>query len=223
MEVPAERKQQIEDEERQRLAEDRYREQVRARLSADAGSSVPPHLPRASEPARRTSGQVWLGVLAVIIIAAIIVVNGNRTKVRASDDAMPAAVPVHESSVHYVPETQKIASGQIVVRPGGYVQYRFEITPEMRNARVMGRFGVSGGMGNDIEAVIATEDEFANWINGRQARVLYCSQGRKTTDAFNVTLAPGTYYLGFNNRFSVFSAKDVSLEVELIDLRMETY
>ena len=39
-----------------------------------------------------------------------------------------------------MPVSQKIASGQIVVRANGYVQYRFQITPDMRNAHVSGRF-----------------------------------------------------------------------------------
>lgn len=110
-----------------------------------------------------------------------------------------------------------------MVRANGYVQYRFQITPEMREAHVAGRFNASGGSGNDIEAVIATEDEFTNWVNGHQARVFYSTQGRKTTDTFDVRLAPGTYYLGFNNRFSALTAKDVFLEVDLNYQRMETY
>jgi len=85
----------------------------------------------------------------------------------------------------------------------------------MGNAHVNGRFNASGGTGNDIEAVIATEDEFTNWINGHQARVVYSTQGRKTADAFDVRLAPGTYYLAFNNRFSAFASKNLSLQVDL--------
>jgi hypothetical protein len=123
--------------------------------------------------------------------------------------------------VRYIPVSQKLASGQIVVRARGYVQYKFEVTPEMRNAHVSGRFNASGGNGNDVEAVIATEEEFTNWVNGHEARVFYSTQGRKTTDTFDVRLAPGTYYLAFNNRFSALSAKDVFLEVDLEFQRVE--
>lgn len=221
MELTPERKQQIEDEEKQRLAEEHYRAQVRASLNTNTGPSVPQPAPRAPEPPQRKSRVGWLlGVLAVVIVGAVIL--ANRTSAPASDSPA-AAAPVRAPSVRYVPATQKIASGQIVVRANGYVQYRFQITPEMRSAHVSGQFNASGGTGNDIEAVIATEAEFTNWVNGHQAQVFYSTQGKKTTDTFDVRLGPGTYYLAFNNRFSALTAKDVFLEVDLNYQRMETY
>lgn len=221
MELTPERKQQIEDEERQRLAEEQYRAQVRTNLSASTGPSAPSSAPRAPEPPQRKSRVSWLlAVLAVVIVGAVIL--ANRTNAPASDSPATAA-PVRAPSVRYVPATQKIASGQIVVRANGYVQYRFQITPEMRSAHVSGQFNASGGSGNDIEAVIATEAEFTNWVNGHQAQVFYSTQGKKTTDTFDVRLGPGTYYLAFNNRFSALTAKDVFLEVDLNYQRAETY
>lgn len=223
MELTPERKQQIEDEEKQRLAEEKYRAQVRASINPTSGPSVPRSAPRPPEPEQRKSRvALLLGILAVVIVGAFIVVNSNSTRTPAPDS--PGAVAAARApSVRYVPVSQKIASGQIEVRASGYVQYRFQITPEMRDAHVSGRFNASGGTGNDIEAVIASEDEFTNWINGHQARVFYSTQGRKTTDTFDVRLGPGTYYLAFNNRFSALSAKDVFLEVDLNSQRMETY
>jgi hypothetical protein len=216
-----ERRQQIEEEERLRLAEEQYRAHVRANLSASTGPSVPPSTPRAPEPPQRKSRVGWLlGVLAVVIVGAVIL--ANRTSAPASDSPA-SATPARAPSIRYVPASQKIASGQIVVRANGYVQYHFQITPEMRSAHVSGQFNASGGAGNDIEAVIATEAEFTNWVNGHQARVFYSTQGKKTTDTFDVRLAPGTYYLAFNNRFSAITAKDVFLEVGLNYDRAETY
>lgn len=217
MELSPERKQQIEDEERQRLAEEQYRAQVRANLNTSTPRSVPPSESRTAEPERSKSRVGWLlGILAVVAVVAMVLVNNSP---RVAFPALPARAP----NVRYVPADQKIASGQIVVRAAGYVQYRFQVTPEMRNAHITGRFNASGGTGNDIEAVIATEEEFTNWINGHQARVFYSTQGRKTTDTFDVRLGPGTYCLAFNNRFSAFSAKDVFLEVDLNSQKMETY
>ena len=210
MEPTPERKQQIEEEEKQRLAEEQYRAQVRANLTAAPGPSFAP--PRPPELARRKSRVgLLLAILAAVIVGAIILENRNST-------SAPFA-----PSIRYVPATQKIATGQIVVRANGYVQYRFQITPDMRSAHVAGRFNASGGIGNDIEAVVTTEDEFTNWINGHQARVFYTTQGRKTTDTFDVQLGPGTYYLAFNNRFSAFSSKEVFLEVDLNYQHVETH
>jgi hypothetical protein len=223
MELTPERKQQIEDEEKQRLAEEKYREQVRASMNPTAGPNVPPSTPRAPEPAHRKShvGLV-LGIFAAVIAGIVILVNSNSTHTPASDN-LGTASAARKPSVRYVPVDQKIASGQIVVRANGYVQYRFEITSEMRNAHISGQFNASGGTGNDIEAVIAKEAEFTNWVNGHQAHVFYSTQGKKTTDTFDVRLAPGTYYLAFNNRFSALTSKDVFLEVDLNYDRMETY
>ena len=119
--------------------------------------------------------------------------------------------------------TQKIATGEVVVKARGYVQYRFQITPEMRDTRISGSFNASGGSGNDVEAVIAAESEYMNWINGHQARVFYGTQGRKTTDNFDVRLGLGTYYFAVSNRFSALSDKYVFLNVDLNYSKVETY
>ncbi len=222
MELTPERKQQIEDEEKQRLSEEQYRAQVRANLSAKTVPSVPPSAPRSPKPPERKSRvALLLAILAIAIVGAVIL--ANRTSAPVSDSPVPATTPVRAPSVRYVPATQKIASGQIVVRAKGYVQYRFQITPEMLGPHVSGNFNASGGTGNDVEAVIATEADFTNWVNGHQARVIYSTQGKKTTDTFDVRLTPGTYYLAFSNRFSAMTAKDVFLEVDLNYARPETY
>ena len=220
MELTPERRQQIEEEEKQRSAEEQYREQVRTNLNATPSPSLSPAARRAPEPGQTRSRVGWLlGILAIVIVGAVTLMNSHGNTAPVGSAAAPARTP----SIRYIPVTQKIASGQIVVRANGYVQYRFQITPDMRDAHVNGRFNASGGTGNDIEVVIATEEEFTNWINGHQARVFYSTQGRETTDTFDVRLAPGTYYMAFNNRFSAFSAKDVFLEVDLNSNKMETY
>lgn len=221
MDLTPERRQQIEEEERQRLAEEQYRAQIRANLTANPQPSAM----HAAEPEQRSSAGKWLlGVVIVFLVIFLVLVSNRRNPPAAAETPTrgSSATPARMPSIRYVPVSQKLASGQIVVRAGGYIQYRCEITPDMRNAHVSGRFNAAGGTGNDIEAVIATEEEFTNWVNGHQARVFYSTQGRKTTDTIDVRLAPGTYYLAFNNRFSTFSAKDVFLEVDLDFQRLET-
>lgn len=219
MELTPERKQQIEEEERQRVAEERYRAQFRANLST--GPSVPQPAPSVPEPQRKSRVGWLLGTLAVVAVVAVIL--ASRTSSAPASDSPGTATPVRAPSVRYVPESQKIASGQIVVRANRHVEYRFQITPDMRDAHVTGRFNAAGGSGNDVAAVIAKEDEFTNWINGHEARVFYSTQGKKTTDTFDVRLGPGTYYLAFSNKFSAFTDKDVFLEVDLNFQRIQTY
>jgi hypothetical protein len=85
----------------------------------------------------------------------------------------------------------------------------------MGNTTVSGTFNASGGNGNDIIGVIADESNFSNWINGHQTQVYWSTKGRETTGNFSVTLRPGTYYLAFSNKFSTFTAKQLSLDVQM--------
>jgi hypothetical protein len=224
MELTPERKQQIEEEERRRVAEERYRAQVRTNLNVPPSPTLPPPLPHAQEPVSRKA-PVWLWVLGIlaVVVAGVVILMKNMDTSTLRPTSPTAATGARAPGRRYVPVSQKIASGQIGVRAKDYMQYQFQITPDMRNAHISGHFSASGGSGNDIEVVIATEDEFANWINGHQARVFYSTQGRKTTDTFDVHLAPGMYYLAFNNRFSAITAKNVLLDVDLDSEKMETY
>mgnify|MGYP000539575673 CR=1 FL=1 len=219
MELTPERKQQIEEEERQRVAEEQYRAKVRASLNTATAQPV------AAAPERRKSHVgLLLGILAIVAVVAVILVNSNSSRSTDSDGSTPrAARAASPPSVRYVPVSQSIASGQVVVKANGYVQYRIQITADMRDARISGNFNASGGSGNDVSAVIASESEYTNWINGHEARVYYSTQGKKTTDSFDVRLAPGTYYFAVSNKFSAFSDKYVFLNADLKYSRMETY
>jgi hypothetical protein len=212
--LTAEDQKRIEDEEKHRIAEEQYRAEVRARLQ-------PPPTTR-----RRTKYSWLLGVCIVAVIITLLLISLNARRgsdpapgsvARAASSAAPRA-----PSIRYVPVTQKIASGQVAVRAHGYVLYRIEVQPSMRAARVSGSFNASGGIGNDVAVVIATEPEFANWINGHQANVFYAT-GRKTTGSFDVQLAPGRYCFAINNTFSLISQKYVFLDVNLDYQRIEMY
>jgi len=105
-----------------------------------------------------------------------------------------------------------LISGSVIVKAGTIYFVKFTVDG---SARVVGRFETTGGPGNDIQAVIASSDEFENWQNGHQARVLF--QTEKTTVAtVDVPInQPGTYYLAFNNKFSVQSDKTVTGNIVL--------
>jgi hypothetical protein len=82
--------------------------------------------------------------------------------------------------------------------------------------RVEGTFSATGGAGNDVEAYIFSNDDFVNWQNRHRVRTFYNS-GRVTQGTLEVTLPPiaGTYYLVFNNNFSLLSAKTVQTSIRL--------
>jgi hypothetical protein len=214
MELTPEEKQRIEEEEKRRLAEEWYRAEVRAQLQQ---TSEPPRVAR-FEAGQEKSGFGWL-----LVVVGFIVVGGILWTVFSSrsDSSKPKAVGWFGPKVRYVPVSEKIAAGQIVVKAGGYVQYKIHVTPAMSPVQVRGRFNASGGSGNDIAAVLAREDDFENWINGHRAKVYFGTDDRQTTGSFDVELGPGDYVLAFSNQFSVFSDKYVFLDVEMKYMKRE--
>ena len=130
---------------------------------------------------------------------------------------------VFAPGVRYIPVTRKIASGRVMVKPRERAAYRIEITPDMRNAQIIGNFTAYGGATNAVSAVIMQDAEYANWIKGQAAEAFYTSGGQKSTDQFALRLGPGNYELGISNRLSRSGPKYVFIDVDLIYYRLETY
>ncbi len=214
-----EERQRIEEEERKRQEEEQYRAEVRANLRQ-------PEPGEGATPVKQSNWLVWLlGITSAVAIVTLIVIYSSSPPSKSGNEGAPvgksAAGPVPKT--RYVPVTRKVATGQILVKANGHVQYRITITPDMVEPTVTGSFNASGGSGNDITAVLADETNFINWINGHQARVFWGTEGRQTTGNFGVRLRPGTYYLAFSNKFSAFTDKQVFLEVDLNYKRAEAY
>jgi hypothetical protein len=91
--------------------------------------------------------------------------------------------------------------------------YQFSAPAGSASVRIEGHFRASGGLGNDIEVFVMNEDSYANWQN-RHATRTYFSSGRMTQGTFDVELPSdaGTYYLVFNNRFSLLTQKTINAE-----------
>jgi len=94
----------------------------------------------------------------------------------------------------------------------GYYYYKLDAPPGATNVTLQGNFTASGGSGNDIEAYVMSEADFVNWQNGHAAKTYYNS-GKVTVGNITVNLPAdaGTYYLMFNNKFSLLSSKSVRL------------
>jgi hypothetical protein len=184
-------RQRIEDEERKRIAEEQYRAEVRGKLQATTATS---------QPHGHHRGRMILLAVAACSLVAL---------------GMWTAASHSQKPPTYVPVSLSVASGQIAVPARDYVKYDIQVLPEMRQAHVVGTFEALGGSGNDIAAVIAKPDEFQNWINGPEAKVYYSTHDRETTGTFDVQVGPGSYVLGFSNRFSALSAKEVTVAATL--------
>jgi hypothetical protein len=113
------------------------------------------------------------------------------------------------------PRTEVLSNGEFALSATQYRYIRFEVPQNTSAVRVEGTFSASGGAGNDIEAYVFSDDDFVNWQNRHHVRAFYNS-GRATQGTLEVTLPlAGTYYLVFNNNFSLFSSKTVQTSIRL--------
>ena len=110
---------------------------------------------------------------------------------------------------------EAVVNGAFIVEPRTFKPFKIVVTPQMANARLEGTFSATGAR-NDIEVTLLTEAEFANWQNRRTFEPTYVS-GRVTSGKIEVTLpaAAATYFVVFSNRFSFFSNKAVTADVQL--------
>ena len=156
----------------------------------------------------------WMIALSLILGGALLLLGLSNVS-PARSEGTHLTYPESQPPPRWVPVSEKIATGQITVKSGSSIPFRVQITPDMRDAHIVGKFTASGGSKNDITAVLASEDEFPNWNNGHSAKVYYSTDGRKTTDQLDVSLTPGTYIFAFSNKFSASTDKYVMAEIEL--------
>jgi hypothetical protein len=208
MELSDEQKKRILEEEHQRLAEEQYRTQVRQELQNPTATNPTSPVVEPPKTAKRGAGKTLAIVLFVIIgaIAALVFIARSSMQ-KASEPYAPSVIATKH--------TEKIGTGQFVVAAGKVFYYRIPIN-DVRDIRIVGHFLALGGQGNDIDVVLADETNFGLWMDRQPAKVYYQS-GRATSGDIDVKLSPmnATYYLCFDNRFSVISAKTVNADLTL--------
>jgi hypothetical protein len=137
-------------------------------------------------------------------------VQQPRTPTRQVAPPLPPAPP----NYNYQPERtvggEFLVNESFSVSPGTAKWWTFTVPPGA-TGRVVGDFRASGGGGNDIEVGVTDE----NGANGHAGRFWYHS-GKVTVGSIDVTLGPGTYFIVFSNRFSVFSSKSVAASIKLM-------
>lgn len=106
--------------------------------------------------------------------------------------------------------TQQINNPAQRINALGFTYFKLEAPSGATDVSLQGDFTASGGLGNDIEAYVFSEADFVNWQNRHDAKTFYNS-GKVTVGKISVSLPAdaGTYYLVFNNKFSLLSSKNV--------------
>lgn len=106
--------------------------------------------------------------------------------------------------------TQSTGDKAFTINAGAYYILKFEAPPGSYSETLKGHFSATGGMGNDVEVYVVTEDDLVNLQNGHQVHSLYDS-GRVTQETMDVNLPTGggKYCLVFSNKFSLLTPKAV--------------
>jgi hypothetical protein len=164
--------------------------------------NAPPPLP--PKPKQGTAGWKWfvLGILVCIVIIIFIQSSGPKHGISPNPLAQIVAAP----------RSMPLLNTAISVQAHSYYYDKFVVPPNATAVSVEGHFTATGGLGNDVEVFLTSEDGYVNFQNDHSAEAYYNS-GKVTQDSFNVTLPSGggTYYLIFSNKFSLLSAKAVQV------------
>ncbi len=158
--------------------------------------------PRAKAAASKV---VWVGLVLALVIAAFVYKSNQQ---QAGTASPPAPTIVHRRIT--------IGTGALTVPATSNVYFTLTVPAGASNVRLEGHFTATGGSGNDVEVVLFNEDGYTNWKNGHTASTFYNS-GKVTAATVDAALpnGPATYYLVFNNQFSLLSPKAVQENLAL--------
>jgi hypothetical protein len=114
------------------------------------------------------------------------------------------------------PHSVPVSSEPVTVKQLAYTYFKLDVPDKAGSVLLKGTFIASGGTGNTIEAFLFPESDYVNWQNRHAATPLY-SSGKVTMGAIETELpaGAGSYYLVFNNKFSVLDSKTVRVDAAL--------
>ncbi|HZQ17074.1 MAG TPA: zinc ribbon domain-containing protein [Terriglobales bacterium] len=112
--------------------------------------------------------------------------------------------------------TLTFGSGALTVGQGRSTYFKMVVPADATEVQLQGHFTASGGSGNDIIVQAMNEDEFINWQNHHGQDTLWDSD-KVTVGDMKLSLpnGAGTYYLLFNNSFSLITPKAVQHNIGL--------
>jgi hypothetical protein len=170
--------------------------------------------PAAAARAPGRLGRLPLFLTLLVIVALVGWYVDHTTQTRATSPAYssPSSNEVVRASQPPQPQlhTLNIGQGALSVAAMHYNFYTLPVPEGARSVKVQGHFQATGGSNNDIEVFLLNDEQFTNWKN-RHAAPTYYNSGKITVGDVQAALPDGvgTYYLVFNNNFSLLTAKAV--------------
>lgn len=167
-------------------------------ICVGAGVFIYDHWPQHEESSRRTQSSTY------------------EPKLSAPARTVTTYLPPTPEPTPYIPPApppHDVANGIMQVDALTYRYIAFTVVPSSYQSLLVGRFNAAGGQ-NDINVVVIPAAEMSNFQDFRIYRQFYNS-GYITTARVKVPLPPGDYYLIFNNRRALLTAKTVEAYFEL--------
>ncbi|MBC8462167.1 MAG: hypothetical protein H8D67_29720 [Deltaproteobacteria bacterium] len=120
-----------------------------------------------------------------------------------------------EPPLKLVEFVKPIADGDFTVAAGDFQAFKFEVTDDMVNPTVDGKFEVL--VGGTIKVMIFDEINHINWRAGVKGVKAWHWAGNVAAGKIENLgrFPPGTHYLVLDNTFSWFTKKKVQVKVEL--------
>ena len=168
----------------------------------------------------RSKTPAWLVVFVFSFLALMAYVIVHMVNDMEKETANTSKAPTVKAPPQLPPPPQphfvRIVNTAITVNAGSFAWYPFSVPENANTLAVTGHFTATGGSGNDIIVYILDEDGLANLKNGHPTRTYYNSE-KVTQSSIQAVLppAPGTYYLVFDNRFSLLTPKAVQVNASL--------
>lgn len=168
--------------------------------------------PQSSSPTTKTSHTKRNVAIAVIVVVVVLII-GISAGMMSGGGQGPSGT---SSGPSYVTQSVTVFSGSAAVNPGSYYYVSFSVPSNAINVQLSGSLTAAGGIGNDVRVYVFDQTNFINWQNGHSASAYY-STGQETAFNINVRLpnGAGTYYVVFDNTFSIFSSKTVTGTITL--------
>jgi hypothetical protein len=179
--------------------------------STGAGAAVAPaRITEVPKEAPKKAAVRTPFIIAGVVMLALVAYGIYATSNSSRGTASPIERLVKQQHV----ETAK--NPDLRINALSFYSFKFDVPQGATSVQLHGNFTASGGLTNDIEAFVLSSDDFVNWQNRHAARSLYNS-GKVTVGTLNVNLPAdaGTYYLVFNNRFSLLTQRSVLVDATL--------